>query len=566
MVVGIIGLGSTGQALLRALDSGGTRVIGVDSDPAVVERARARSGTADVSGRFERLGAADVVIEAVSERADVKEDVLRRLGVMCSRVTTLMTTTASLSVPSLAVASGRPAHLVGLRFALPLSPRAGAALVRTTMTAPETVSAAEELLSLLGIAVAPPGVDTSVARELLLPYLGRAATLHEEGYASSESIDTAMRLGCGLPAGPLEMLDAVGVDTVYGELEDMHRRTGLEYHRPPPSLGRMIANGQLGRKSGQGFHAYDEHGRRVVSETGGRPSGPAPAIGHVGIVGTGTMARGIAHTLALAGVESTLTGRTIERADSARAAIGSSLQRAVGRGRLDSDAAHSALGRIRSDHDLTALSDCDLVIEAVVEDASVKKSVFEQLDKVCRPGVVLATSTSSLSVAECAAATDRPADVIGMHFFNPAQVMRLVEVSRTEATSDAAHALAHALCERLGKTPVDCTDRTGFIVNFLLFPYLNHAVRAVELDAALGMAEVDTAVESLLGFPLGPFALLDTVGLDVSLAILQRLHDAFGTEDFDPARSLRGLVGMGHLGRKTGSGFRSPGPTGRRTA
>ncbi|MBT3155282.1 NAD(P)-binding domain-containing protein [Streptomyces sp. CHD11] len=565
-MVGIVGLGSTGQALLHALDASGTRVIGVDSDPAVVERARTRSGTADVSGRFERLRAADVIIEAVSEHAGVKEDVLRRSGAECPGVTALVTTTASLSVPSLAIASGRPAHLVGLRFALPLSPRAGAELVRTTMTAPEAVRAAGELLSLLGPAVAPPGVDTPVARRLLLPYLGRAAALHEEGYASSEDIDNAMRLGCALPAGPLEMLDAVGVDTVHRELGDLHRRTGRGYHRPPSSLERMIASGRLGRKSGQGYHAYDGTGRRVVAEPQDRPSGQAPAIGHVGIVGTGTMARGIAHTLALAGVENTMVGRTDERADSAREAIGSSLRRAVERGRLDSGAAHTALARIQGDHDLTALSDCDLVIEAVAEDVSVKRSVFEQLDKVCRPGAVFATSTSSLSVADCAAATSRPEAVIGMHFFNPAQVMRLVEVVRTGATSDAAHATAHALCERLGKTAVDCADRTGFIVNFLLFPYLNHAVRALELDGSLGVEEVDTAVESLLGFPLGPFGLLDTVGLDVSLAILQRLHEAFGTEDFEPARSLNGLVGMGHLGRKTGTGFRSRGPLGRRTA
>ncbi|WDG31694.1 3-hydroxyacyl-CoA dehydrogenase family protein [Streptomyces sp. CA-278952] len=558
MVVGIVGLGSLGHGLLRALDAGGTRVIGVDSDPAVVERARTRAGTAEVSDRFERLGAADVVIEAVSERADVKRDVLRRLGEVCPRATVLVTTTASLSVPALAIASGRPAHLVGLRFALPLSPRAGAGLVRTTLTAPETVSAAEDLLSLLGLAVAPPGVDAPVARTLLLPYLRRAVALHEEGYASAEDIDTAMRLGCGLPAGPLEMVDAVGVDTVYRELDDLHRRTGLDHYRPPLSLERMIAGDRLGRKSGQGYHAYDEAGRRVVPDPRGRPSGQVPAVGHVGIVGTGTMARGIAHALALAGVESTLTGRTAERAESAREAIGSSLERAVKRGRLDPEAARSALARVRTDHDLTALADCDLVIEAVAEDISVKRSVFEQLDKVCRPGAVLATSTSSLSVAECAAATDRPEDVIGMHFFNPAQVMRLVEVVRTEATNDAAHATAHALCERLGKTAVDCTDRTGFIVNFLLFPYLNHAVRTLELSGSLGVEELDTAVESLLGFPLGPFALLDTVGLDVSLAILQRLHETFRTEDFDAARSLYDLVDMGHLGRKTGTGFRRP--------
>jgi 3-hydroxybutyryl-CoA dehydrogenase len=555
-VVGVVGLGSLGQSLLRALDASGVRVIGVDSDPDVVERVRPCAGAAEVSGDFERLGEADVVVEAVFEDAEGKAEVLRRLGALCPRVTALVTTTASLSVPALAVASGRPAQVVGLRFAVPSSPKAGAALVPTTMTAPEAVSAAEELVSLLGRTLAPLRTDTAVARELLLPYLGRAASLHEAGYASCEDIDTAMRLGCGLPAGPLEMLDAVGVDTVHRELGDLHRRTGLEHHRPPGSLERMIESGRLGRKSGQGFYTYDAAGRRVAPAAQDRAPQGAPAVGHVGVVGTGTMARGIAQAMVLAGVRTTLVGRTTERADAARTAIGSSLDRSVKRGRLDSDAARTALDMVHADQDVAVLFDCDLVIEAVVEDLLVKRTVFEQLGKGCRPGTVLATTTSSLSVAECAAASGRPEDVIGMHFFNPAQVMRLVEVVRTEATSDTAHAAARALCERLGKTAVGCGDRTGFIVNYLLFPYLNHAIGAVESSGSLDMGEVDTAVESLLGFPLGPFTLLDTVGLDVSLAILERLHETFGTEDFTPARSLHRLVALGHLGRKTGTGFR----------
>ncbi|MFF7452591.1 3-hydroxyacyl-CoA dehydrogenase family protein [Kitasatospora sp. NPDC008115] len=555
MVVGIVGLGSLGQSLLRALDASGVRVIGVDSDPDVVARVRARAGTADVSGEFGRLGGADVVIEAVSRHADAKEDVLRRLGALRPGVTALVTTTASLSVPALAIASGRPERLVGLRFAVPSSPRAGAQVVGTTMTAPEAVAAVEELLSLLGHAVAPRGADPAVARELLLPYLGRAVALHEEGYASCEDIDTAMRLGCGLPAGPFEMLDAIGVDTVHRELDDLHRRTGLAHHRPPASLERMIAAGRLGRQSGRGFHGYDESGRRTGSAAPRRSTGGAPAVGHVGIVGTGTMARGIAQSLALAGVGTTLVGRTLDRAEFARATIGSSLARSVERGRLDADAARTALARVHADHEPSVLFDCDLVIEAVVEDLPVKRAVFEQLDKVCRPGAVLATTTSSLSVAECAASTGRPEDVIGMHFFNPAQVMRLVEVVRTEATGDTAHAAVHAVCAALGKTAVDCADRTGFIVNYLLFPYLNHAVQTLESSPSLDVAEVDSSVESLLGFPLGPFALLDTVGLDVSLAILRRLHESFGTEDFAPSPALTRLTALGHLGRKTGRGF-----------
>ncbi|WP_428934074.1 3-hydroxyacyl-CoA dehydrogenase family protein [Streptomyces sp. ACT015] len=556
-VVGVVGLGSLGLSVLRALDAGGVRVIGVDSDPEVVAAVRPWAGSAEVSGELETLGEADVVVEAVSEEFEGKAEVLRRLGALCPRVTALVTTTGALSVPALAVASGRPAQVVGVRFAVPASPRAGAAVVPTTMTAPEAVSAAEDLVPLLGRTLAPRGTDTAVARELLLPYLGRAAALHEAGYASCEDIDTAMRLGCGLPAGPLEMLDAVGVDTVHRELADLHRRTGLPYHRPPAALERMIGSGRLGRKSGQGFYTYDAAGLRIAPAAPDRAPESAPAVEHVGVVGTGTMARGIAQALVLAGVRTTLVGRTTERADAARAAVGSSLDRSVSRGRLAPEAARAALDLMRAEQDAAVLFDCDLVVEAVVEDLLVKRTVFEQLGKVCRPGTVLATTTSSLSVAACAAASGRPDDVIGMHFFNPAQVMRLVEVVRTEATGDPAHAAARALCERLGKTAVGCGDRTGFIVNYLLFPYLNHAIGAVESSGSLDLGEVDSAVESLLGFPLGPFTLLDTVGLDVSLAILERLHETFGTEDFTPAPSLRHLVALGHLGRKTGTGFRT---------
>jgi 3-hydroxybutyryl-CoA dehydrogenase len=185
----------------------------------------------------------------------------------------------------------------------------------------------------------------------------------------------------------------------------------------------------------------------------------------------------------------------------------------------------------------------------------VKKAVFQALDEVCKPGAVLATTTSSLPVIECAAATSRPGDVVGLHFFNPAQVMKLVEIVDTIATSPSAVATARAVCLDLGKEPVHCGDRAGFIVNALLFPYLNDAVKMLEAHYA-DASDIDNAMKVGCGLPMGPFELLDVVGLDVSLAIERTLYLEFREAGFAPAPLLEHLVTAGRLGRKTGKGFR----------
>nr|WP_308408459.1 3-hydroxyacyl-CoA dehydrogenase NAD-binding domain-containing protein [Streptomyces samsunensis] len=193
-------------------------------------------------------------------------------------------------------------------------------------------------------------------------------------------------------------------------------------------------------------------------------------------------------------------------------------------------------------------------VEAVAEGIDVKRGVFADLDRVCAPGAVLATSTSSLPVIECAMATRRPEDVIGMHFFNPAPVMRLVEVVHTVLTSKEALGTAHALAAALGKRAVDCPDRAGFIVNALLFPYLNSAVTM--LDEGWATADdIDTVMAAGQGYPMGPLRLLDVIGLDVSLAIQRTLHGTFRDPALTPARHLQRLVEAGHLGRKGGRGL-----------
>ena len=236
-------------------------------------------------------------------------------------------------------------------------------------------------------------------------------------------------------------------------------------------------------------------------------------------------------------------------------ALRRSTEKAVQRGKLTGADRDAALARVTPSTRLDDLADRDLVVEAVVEELSVKQALFANLDEIVRPGAVLATTTSSLPVIECAAATARPRDVVGVHFFNPAPVMRLVEVVRTVTTADDTVATALAFCERLGKRAVTCGDRAGFIVNALLFPYLNDAVRMLQANYA-SADDIDAAMVVGCGYPMGPFALLDVVGLDVALAIQRTLYQEFREPGFAPAPLLEHLVTAGYLGRKAGKGFR----------
>ena len=268
------------------------------------------------------------------------------------------------------------------------------------------------------------------------------------------------------------------------------------------------------------------------------------------------MAAGIAEVFARAGYEVTMVARTPERAAGALSTIEASLDRQVDKGRLDAADRDATLLRVRGTASLAELSYADLVVEAVVEDLDVKRALFVELDRICRPGAILATTTSSLPVIDLAVATRRPQDVVGLHFFNPAPVMRLVEVVSTVSTSADVADTAVAVCRAIGKHPVRCGDRAGFIVNALLFPYLNDAVKMLEANYATA-DDIDTAMKTGCGYPMGPFELLDVVGLDVSLAIQRTLYLEFREPGFAPAPRLEHLVTAGYLGKKVGRGFRA---------
>jgi 3-hydroxybutyryl-CoA dehydrogenase len=323
----------------------------------------------------------------------------------------------------------------------------------------------------------------------------------------------------------------------------------------------MVTAGLLGRKSGRGFYTYEQPGSPVVVADELTPAtvdedvNGARPIAKIGIVGSGTMAAGILEVVAKAGYEVTSVARGAEKSAKLRDTVATSLNKRVVRGKLSEEDRDALLARITWSSSLDDLADVDLAIEAVVEELSVKKALFATLDEICKPGVILATTTSSLPVVECAMATGRASQVVGLHFFNPAPVMSLVEVVRTIRTSPEALATARAVCTRLGKTPVVCADRSGFVVNALLFPYLNDAVKMLEASYATA-DDIDNAMKLGCGYPMGPFELLDVVGLDVALAIQRELYLEFREPGFAPAPLLEHLVTAGYLGRKVGRGFR----------
>jgi 3-hydroxybutyryl-CoA dehydrogenase len=384
--------------------------------------------------------------------------------------------------------------------------------------------------------------------------------MYDARYATREDIDDAMRLGCGYPMGPLALLDLIGLDTAYEILDTMYKQGRDRLHAPTPVLKQMVTAGMRGRKTGRGFYTYEAEDSPVVvpdaltPEAGGA-SGPVREIRTVGVVGSGTMATGIVEVLATAGYDVVSVTRGAERAARVMAGVERSMEKAVQRGKLDASDRDAARARITGSSSLDDLAEADLVVEAVVEELTVKQGLFSSLDEICAPGAILATTTSSLPVIECAAATSRPADVVGMHFFNPAPVMSLVEVVATVSTADDVVATVRQVCQRAGKHPVTCGDRAGFIVNALLFPYLNDAVKMLQAHYA-STDDIDTAMKLGCRLPMGPFELLDVIGLDVSLAIQRTLYLEFREPGFAPAPLLEHLVTAGYLGRKTGRGFR----------
>ncbi|MFJ9952482.1 3-hydroxyacyl-CoA dehydrogenase family protein [Kitasatospora sp. NPDC091207] len=579
--VAVVGLGTMGAGVAVAVAQSGRRVIGIEANEDSAARALARieEATAHAVAReritaedraallarisvghaLDAAAAADLVIEEVPEQLELKRELFAELDRICPPGTVLATGTTALSVTRIAAATARPERVLGLHFFNPVHTMKLVEVVRTVLTAPQVAEDAAAFARALGKEPVAAGDRAGfVVNGLLFAYLNQAAAMFESKYATREDIDAAMRLGCGLPMGPLALLDLIGVDTARTVLEAMYEQSRDRLHAPAPILGQLVAAGLLGRKSGRGFYTYEAPGSSRVVDAA---TGPAGARGTgrevrtVGVCGSGTMATGIVEVFAKAGYPVLLAARSQEKAERAKAQLARSLERSVAKGRLTGEQRDTALALVTPVGRYSELADVDLVVEAVAEDLAVKRELFAVLDKIVKPGAVLATTTSSLPVISCAAATSRPQDVIGLHFFNPAPAMKLVEVVSTVLTAPDVTATALEICAKVRKHPVECGDRAGFIVNALLFPYLNDAVRMLQEHYAT-VDDIDTAMKLGCGYPMGPFELLDVVGLDVSLTIEKVLHQEFREPGLAAAPLLEHLVAAGCLGRKTGRGFR----------
>jgi 3-hydroxybutyryl-CoA dehydrogenase len=576
--VGVVGCGTMGSGICEVCSRGGFEVVfsevteeavaaGMEritrSVERAVERGKMERSEADallgrISGSTSNVDLADcdLVFEAVPEHLDLKKDVFAELDGCLRPEAILATNTSSLPVIDMAVSTERPDRVIGLHFFNPAQVMKFVELIRTVATEDSVVDAARRFAEALGKApVVARDRAGFIANLLLFPYLNAATRTYDEGYASREDIDAAMTLGCGHPMGPLALLDLIGLDSAYEICEALWRQFRDDQDAPNPLLKQYVTAGYLGRKTGRGFYRYEAPESPKVTDAVPDEATDEPSdVRTVGVVGTGLMASGIAEVAAKAGGDVVLRGRSEASIKRAKAAVRKSLEKAVSKGKLEEPEAEEILDRITTTLEFSDLGEADLVVEAVAEDLGIKREIFREIERSVKPEAIVASTTSSLGVIDLAAAIERPDRVLGLHFFNPAPVMKLVEVVHTIATSQEVERKATAWVHSLGKRPVRCRDRAGFIVNFLLFPYLNDAVHMHE-EGYSTPQDIDTAMKLGCAHPMGPFELMDIVGLDVTYAILNSLHEEFRERRYAPAPLLEHMVRAGYLGRKTGRGF-----------
>ncbi|MBI4729493.1 MAG: 3-hydroxyacyl-CoA dehydrogenase family protein [Acidobacteria bacterium] len=578
--VGVLGCGTMGSGVSEVCARAGYQVVfrEIDDERArdglarirnSLERAVARGrlpaeerdrALSRISGatNFEALKDADLVIEAIPERLDLKREAFSALDALLAPHAILASNTSSLSIIEMAATTGRPSRVIGIHFFNPAQIMSLVELITTVVTDPAVLATARSFVASVGKTAVVCGDRAGfIANLLLFPYLNSAVRMVESRFACREDIDSAMQLGAGHPMGPLALLDLIGLDSTAEILEALYRQFRQTSYVPAPLIKQLMTAGFLGRKTGRGFYEYEAPDSPRVAGASAHRTAPESAAAHVrriGVLGSGAMGTGIAEACATAGYRVALHGRSRQRVSESLASIDMSFAKAVERGEIAPEQVEEARGLIQGGCDMDLFADCDLVIEAIVEDLDAKIDHFRRLDQVTPSHAVLATATSSLSVIELAAATARPERVAGMHFFNPPQATALVEVVRTVRTSEETADLALAVATRLGKHAVLCPDRAGFIVNALLFPYINDAIRMLEAGYATA-EDIDTAMKLGCGHPVGPLALADIVGLDVTFQIVRTLHQELREPSLAPAPLLEHLVHAGYLGRKTKRGF-----------
>jgi 3-hydroxybutyryl-CoA dehydrogenase len=537
--VGVVGLGTMGAGIAEVLARGGYDVIGVEVNDDALQRGRGHleksTGRAVRRGKlsagdqrailerialdtsFAALAECDLVIEAVPERLDLKRRVFEELDKVCRPDAVLATNTSSLSVTEIAVATGRPEQIVGVHFFNPAPVMRLVEIIHTVLTRPEALRAVQDLVAALGkVGVTVGDRAGFIANRLLFGYLNQAAGMYESGHATREDIDAAMK-ATGLPMGPLTLMDLIGLDVSLEVCEAIYRETRDRRHAPAPILRRFVTAGLLGRKTGRGFYTYGEPAPETRPDTGEAPS--------VGVAGSGPLAVAIIQAALRAGADVGFVAGDEEKVRAVREAAG---------------------GDVTGGTDLVLLADRDLVIEAVAEDISVKRSLLAAVDDVARKGAVLVTTASTVPVIELAMATDRPQDVVGLHLPDPEG--ELAELVPTVLTDPEVAARAESHLVRLGKQPVRSADRAGFIVDALRVPYLNDAVRLLEAGYADADA-IDAAMTYGCGYPIGPIADLDRIGLDRAVDVLRALYTEYREPAFAPAPLLDRLRTAGETFR-----------------
>jgi 3-hydroxybutyryl-CoA dehydrogenase len=537
--VGVVGLGTMGAGIAEVLARGGYGVVGVEVGDEALRRGRGHleksTGRAVKRGRlsaeeqqaildrvelstsFEALAGCDLVVEAVPERIDLKRRVFAELDKVCRADAVLATNTSSLSVTEIAVATNRPEQIVGVHFFNPAPVMKLVEVIHTVLTRPEALAVVQDLVESLGkVGVTVGDRAGFIANRLLFGYLNQAAGMYDSGHASREDIDAAMK-ATGLPMGPLTLMDLIGLDVSLEVCEAIYRETRDRRHAPAPILRELVTAGLLGRKTGQGFYTYGE-GESAVEESAG---GPPPSVG---IAGSGPLAVAVIAACARAGAEVRFVAEDGEKARAVEAAVGEP---------------------VAGGTELSLLGECSLVIEAS-EDTSAKRSLLAAVAGVAKPGAVVATTGWTGPVIELAMATDRPQDVVGLHL--PDADGDLAEIVATVMTVPEVTARAMEYTALLGKRPVRSRDRAGFIVDALRMPYLNDAARMLEAGYADADA-IDAAMRYGCGYPIGPIADLDRLGLDRVVEVLRALHAEFREPAYAPAPLLEELLTAGRTFR-----------------
>ncbi len=531
--VGVIGLGTMGAGIVEVFARGGLQVVGVETTPELADRGRsilqASTDRAVARGRLDEAGQAqildrvtittelgdlkdcDLVVEAVPEVLELKHQVFGKLDDIVDPDAILASNTSSLSITQIAAPTKHPERVLGMHFFNPAPVLKLVEVITTLRTDAQVRDAVVAVSERLGKKPVVVGDRAGfVANYLLFGYFTSALRMLEHGHVSREDLDTAMRVGAGLPMGPCRLMDLVGLDVCDHIGDVIYAHTRSQMHAPSPMLGRMVTSGLLGRKSGRGFYTYAKPGSGQVVDDDRTPPAVEPGEpGSVGVIGTGDLARELVDRLEEGGYAVVHV----------------------------SDAGDS--------EELAGLADVDVVVEAQdldtdvddLEDLALDGSgdgdlddllpgrdlddLFAELGEITRPDAVLTTVNSAAAVA-LGAVSGRPGRSLVLRVHAPTGNGQVVEIGRTSATDDEAVRTLRGLVTRLGAEPVVCRDRAGLVVDALLVPHLNDAVRMLD-EGYASVADIDTALQHGLGYPAGPFAMIDQIGADEVLAVCEEL-------------------------------------------